>query len=550
MNMNQLQMTACALMTMGWLLAACESGGDSAEDVADLVICEFVSPSESERSSSPLTVTVRVMGLEVGSVAQLSLTSSLAGALVERSVSENGQLELDPLELASGVHELTLRVEQGSERCEARHTARIKGPPTVAILTPTTSQSFMVGAVIPLTASVDDPDEPLDSLSLTWRSSLDGDLGQARVGLSGLSEPMNAELSVGRHTLSARVEDQDAFVAEASVDVVISGPPSAPELVLVPEEPTTGDDLEVFVVGMETEDVGYSYAWRQTGLEEVVSTESVLPHASTSKGESWTVTVAGMRGGVMGEGTDASVVIVNSAPTVDSVVLSPVPTRVGDTVTCVYSGYEDADDDLDQSVSWWFVNDVAAGAGQILTGGFTGGDELRCDLIPFDGELSGAPVSKTLVVTNTLPAAPSVSLSSAAPQAGVDALICIVDASQADPDGDDVDVEILWWRDGSLLTDNGASMGVTTTTFELDTVPASLLIAGEQWTCSVTARDAEGSSSAGSASATVVEPEPVSEMVEDFALLDTNATSARFGEEVSPRDYLGGVSAWYFGHAT
>ncbi|MBI4566194.1 MAG: hypothetical protein HY716_16030 [Planctomycetes bacterium] len=38
--------------------------------------------------------------------------------------------------------------------------------------------------------------------------------------------------------------------------------------------------------------------------------------------------------------------------------------------------------------------------------------------------------------------------------------------------------------------------------------------------------------------------------VPDFALLDVNPNSARFDEAVSPRDYMGLVPAWYFGHAT
>ena len=33
-----------------------------------------------------------------------------------------------------------------------------------------------------------------------------------------------------------------------------------------------------------------------------------------------------------------------------------------------------------------------------------------------------------------------------------------------------------------------------------------------------------------------------------FSLTDTNTTSKRAGQSVSPRDYLGKVSAWYFGH--
>ncbi len=36
----------------------------------------------------------------------------------------------------------------------------------------------------------------------------------------------------------------------------------------------------------------------------------------------------------------------------------------------------------------------------------------------------------------------------------------------------------------------------------------------------------------------------------DFLLEDVNPTSATAGQNVSPRDLEGGVSAWYFGHAT
>jgi hypothetical protein len=43
---------------------------------------------------------------------------------------------------------------------------------------------------------------------------------------------------------------------------------------------------------------------------------------------------------------------------------------------------------------------------------------------------------------------------------------------------------------------------------------------------------------------------PSQQTVPDFSVPDVNETSARFGENVSPRDYLGMISAWYFGHAT
>ena len=40
------------------------------------------------------------------------------------------------------------------------------------------------------------------------------------------------------------------------------------------------------------------------------------------------------------------------------------------------------------------------------------------------------------------------------------------------------------------------------------------------------------------------------EALPDFSVVDVNAESARYLQAVSPRDYLGQVSAWYFGHST
>jgi hypothetical protein len=39
-------------------------------------------------------------------------------------------------------------------------------------------------------------------------------------------------------------------------------------------------------------------------------------------------------------------------------------------------------------------------------------------------------------------------------------------------------------------------------------------------------------------------------LVPDFAILDANPNSTTSGQLVSPRDHLGRVSAWYFGHST
>lgn len=40
------------------------------------------------------------------------------------------------------------------------------------------------------------------------------------------------------------------------------------------------------------------------------------------------------------------------------------------------------------------------------------------------------------------------------------------------------------------------------------------------------------------------------DLVPDFSLIDTNPNSPTHNQTVSPRDFIGKISAWYFGHAT
>lgn len=50
---------------------------------------------------------------------------------------------------------------------------------------------------------------------------------------------------------------------------------------------------------------------------------------------------------------------------------------------------------------------------------------------------------------------------------------------------------------------------------------------------------------------TILEPTTLPEdAAPDFAILDINPDSPRHDEMVSPRDYVGHISAYYFGHAT
>ena len=45
-------------------------------------------------------------------------------------------------------------------------------------------------------------------------------------------------------------------------------------------------------------------------------------------------------------------------------------------------------------------------------------------------------------------------------------------------------------------------------------------------------------------------PQPSNADLPGFSLTDVNANSSRYHEAVAPREYLGQISDWYFGHST
>ncbi|MCK6530825.1 hypothetical protein L6R50_25795 [Myxococcota bacterium] len=135
---------------------------------------------------------------------------------------------------------------------------------------------------------------------------------------------------------------------------------------------------------------------------------------------------------------------------------------------------------------------------------------------------------------NTPPTAPGVTVEPAAPT-DEDALVCSVATPSEDADGDAVSYAYSWAVDG-------AEAGIVA-----DTVGPERTAVGEAWTCRVTPHDGIDAGAPGEAEVVIAS---AADLAPDFDLEDLNPSSPRFGDVVSPRDYLGMVSGWYFAHAT
>ena len=116
------------------------------------------------------------------------------------------------------------------------------------------------------------------------------------------------------------------------------------------------------------------------------------------------------------------------------------------------------------------------------------GDTLECMISVTNGDLGGSDMATVQVtIGNRLPLAPTVSIEPLAPRSEDD-LLC--EAVAIDPDGEDTQLDFLW-SDGNATISGSA-------------LSASYTSEGDDWTCEVTASDAQGEGQVGTATVSIL----------------------------------------------
>ncbi|MEY3212375.1 MAG: hypothetical protein RIT28_2856, partial [Pseudomonadota bacterium] len=87
--------------------------------------------------------------------------------------------------------------------------------------------------------------------------------------------------------------------------------------------------------------------------------------------------------------TSNTVTVLNTAPTLTSVSISPSSPTASSTLTCTPSGGADVDGDTVSYTYAWTVNGVSKGSSSTLSGAFKGADTVVCSVTPSDGSASG-----------------------------------------------------------------------------------------------------------------------------------------------------------------
>ncbi len=231
--------------------------------------------------------------------------------------------------------------------------------------------------------------------------------------------------------------------------------PTAPQVELSPSDASTSDDLACQITAESTDpdgdELAYRYAWIVDGVELASGSETSWEAARTAKGQTIQCQAWATDGLADSErGSSKEVVVRNSAPSLADAAISPQQATAEQSLSCAWSGFEDADLDDDLSTVSWTVEGTELGSSAELASGYVRGDEVVCAVIAHDGQDAGNTVSDSIVIENSPPELLSVWLTPA--DADILSTLSCTMGSTRDADGDTVVAASYGWTvDGVAL---------------------------------------------------------------------------------------------------
>ena len=452
------------------------------------------------------------------------------GVLDAGALSSEGTTSYTTASLAEGEHTILLRVTDtdgySAEASVTVEVLHVNTAPEAEITAPANGSGLRVGTLATLEGLVSDAEDPATDLATSWSSDLDGELCAGAADSSGSTTCAVDDLSVGLHTITLTVTDSAGDSAYANIALQVyeaNSAPGTPEIAITPASPYTADDLTVTVVtAAEDPDgdaVSYNYQWYRDDALMSGYTSATVAAARTTKGEIWKVEVTATDGEDSGTPATAEVEILDSAPSITGVSLSPSSPTTLDTLTCTPSGWSDDDGDVEDYDYQWTVDGltVAGATGATLAGAFEKDQVVACQATPWDGEVAGDPMTSSAVtIVNSPPEAPVIAIDPAYPVT-TDALTVTDVVAASDADGDTLSTTYVWARDGAVVS-----------RYTTGTVPASATSLEEDWTVYAVVDD--GDDSATSDPVTVrIWPDEGDLIVTEF-MPDPDAVSDQRGE--------------------
>jgi len=386
---------------------------------------------------------------------------SEATTIEDVPVSSDGSLELQAVTLEDpGSYLVKLFAEDpAGETGTAAVTIEVLAEnvaPTCAITSPADLAVVADGEAVNFEGTVLDDDGDPEDVDVTWTSSLDGELKAGNPDTAGETSVLASTLSPGWHLVTLDAMDPRGGTCSDEVNLLVNRLPVATDVVITPDPATESDTLTCSwsYSDDDGETEASTVAWTVDGV--AAGTGTTLSGAF-AEGSVVQCTVTPHDGQQAGDDVSSAELTINTRPALTDVTISPDPAVAGDTLTCAWSGWSDADGDADQSTLEWTVNGVSVGTSATLGTGVVGGDTVSCTVTPDDGVETGEAVVAVLVVDNTAPVLADVTLSPD-PAVEADTLAC-TPGTTTDADGTGVFTYSYGWTvDGIGLTETGSTL--------------------------------------------------------------------------------------------
>ena len=402
--------------------------------------------------------------------------------------------------------------------------------------------------VLTATYQYSDPDQdPESSSSIVWY--LDG------VRVSELDDATSVSSLMTRSgdqwQFSVIPNDGTDAGSEILSNLVIidssNNAPSVNSALIGPSAPSTTDDLDAVWTFVDTDsgdmELDSEIEWYRDGIHvPAYDGLTTVPHTATTKGETWHFVVRVSDGIDWSPLTNSqSVTIVNTAPVVSEVTLSPEAPTSSDDIQ-ISALYDDLDGDFEANptVRWYrdgqlqsqLTNNLVISADETNRG-----EVWMARYTPNDGSINGDEVqSSSVTIGNTLPTISVLSIGENAT-----ALMPLeLSISTEDPDEDSLTTTIHWLRDGFQVDALN----------NLTTVSTNWLGVGQSWSVRVILNDGFAQSPPFTSDAVVINNiMPVADftftenpLIEAITILDASASTDSDGEIVAWFWDIGGES--------
>lgn len=394
----------------------------------------------------------------------LSWKSDLDGPLALDGETDSTGLFTGAGWLGEGEHALSLTVTDTSGKTGVDQVIVQVGPanraPSCAITSPEDGGAAASGTNVVFAGLAGDPDQPAETLTARWSSSLDGLLGaELQPDADGSLRLSWPGLQAGTHRISLVVEDERGAVCSQSITWTTGTPPTVSIL-----RPTGAERVNQGASALFQGQVGDAEeAASALSLRWTSSLDGELSLAGADSSGLSSFTRADLSPGLhiiqlsatdsAGLSATASATLqVNQAPTAPEVAILPAaPTTADELGVSILREASDLDGDAISYSYTWTRDGVRMSSlvGSTVPASETArGQRWAVEVSASDGLATGPAGSAEVLVGNSAPALRSVSLSPSNP--GTNDTLSVL-LSGSDADGDDIAYSYLWTVNGARI---------------------------------------------------------------------------------------------------